>query len=219
MVMNSPQQFSSQAFQQVKGLNPRVDSSERMNKNLEMMKLLEEDSNFKYAFDKMTVSNGEEVLVFQRAPFLEHINEAKTFKDWKHDDLPYERYGNIFFIDTVAYFFSKDGLLIRNINDVYSGVIPKLELTSLAKWYESLSTVFEKVAREEKEIPPPNILPSGPMSSNEAESSVFYFPMGLWTKGLRDNLGSLGKILKEVSDIRKQNPEKPEDFLEKMKQF
>ncbi|HRZ19545.1 MAG TPA: hypothetical protein P5344_02620 [Candidatus Dojkabacteria bacterium] len=114
-------------------------------------------------------------------------------------------------------FFSRDGLVVRNIGLNQRGMVPKLQVPNITKWYESISSVIKKVAEEEDEQPVPDVIPSIRGDLRDSRITTFYFPNGLWTQGIKENLNILGKSLKEVAEGRRKNPDKPEDLLNRMK--
>lgn len=199
-------------------LKEGIDLSERRRKNLEIMELLERDPLYKDAFDRMILPNGENILLFQPGVYSPKPNKVDSFYEWKVGELPYERYGNIFYRDTVCYFFSRDGLVVRNIGLNQRGMVPKLQVPNITKWYESISSVIKKVAEEEEdEQPVPDVIPSIRGDLRDSRITTFYFPNGLWTQGIKENLNILGRSLKEVAEVRRKNPDKPEDLLNRMK--
>lgn len=198
-----------------------IEMSERRIKNRMMIELLENDPLYKDAFDKMVLSNGQSVLLFQPGVYPGvHSRKDKNeyyFPFWKND-LRHELYGNVFEVDTVCYFLSQDGLIVRNVDKTPGGKVPRLEVPNITNWWKkSVSPLLSKIAEEEDENSVPDILPSINMDLSDERIRTFYFPNGLWTQGIKENLSLFGKLLKDVSEERRRNPDKPEDLLRVMK--
>lgn len=186
------------------------DYTEREKRNMAMMRVLEEQPEYEGALQKQTLSNGQDILIFQRGafPFIDfsgnYYQSVEMSRGFKHSN---HLVRGVLSQDNAIYIFSKDGVIVAGMDNDRKSATTQMYPENIKKWYENnLERILELVS----EVNPERL-------SFKDPNNVAILPAGLYAEDFKESLPLLNRRLMEASQLSKKSLNTPEKILEAMK--